>query len=60
MDRNKWPVSLNSGGTLSFPAAIARAWGIQGRPATLWFILEGDRVVVVPDSKLAEYLARPS
>lgn len=56
MDRDKWPVSLNPGGTLSFPASIARAWGIKGQATTLWFIDEGDYVAIVPDSKLSEYL----
>lgn len=56
MDRDKWLVSLNKGGTLSFPAPIARRWGIHKKQATLWFLLEGDRVVVVPDQELAKYL----
>ena len=52
-----WPVKVNKGRTLSLPVQIARAWGFEGDPVTLYFFLEGDRVTIVQERSLASYLA---
>jgi hypothetical protein len=49
-------VSLNAGGTLSWPVDFLRAWNLEGKKAKLYFVMEGQRVVVMTKDELAAYL----
>ncbi len=48
---------LAAKGTVTIPAEILRAWGLQGKPGNLVFYLHGRRVSVFTSADLEDFLA---
>ena len=49
-------MSLGPGGTLSWPVAFLRAWDLEGKKTTLYFVMEGRRIIVMTKDEYGRYL----
>jgi hypothetical protein len=54
-------LSFNPSGSLWVPVAVQRAWGMEGIGGTLYYVTEGQRLILMPRAELRNYLAsRPA